>query len=72
MKTGFDCKVVHSESKSAWNVINSNLGGKYKIARVPYITSDDDNITTNNRLEALIHAKFICDRFNDYNKDILQ
>lgn len=70
MKTGFDCKVVHSEKNSAWNVVNSNLGGKYKIARVPYVTSDNDNNTTNNRLEALLHAQFICDRFNDYNKEI--
>ncbi len=26
-------KVVHSESKSAWNIINTIPGGKFKIAR---------------------------------------
>jgi hypothetical protein len=30
-------KVKHSLSKSAWNVIGTNIGGKYKIARVPYL-----------------------------------
>ena len=29
-------KVVHSQSKNAWNVVNTELGGKYKIARIPY------------------------------------
>ena len=38
----------HSESKLAWNVINSSFGEKYKIARCPYIQDDalsDDNNT---------------------------
>ena len=35
-------KVVHSQTKSAWNVIGTDLGGKYKIARVPYVTIDDE------------------------------
>ena len=34
------CKVVHSRTKAAWNVINDgDLGKKYKIARVPYEVS---------------------------------
>lgn len=28
-------KVVHSESKLAWNVVGTQCGRKYKIARVP-------------------------------------
>jgi len=30
-------KVVHSQSKSAWNVISTMAGMKNKIARVPYL-----------------------------------
>ncbi len=61
-------KVVHSETKSAWNVIGDTVGGKYKIARVPYVVAtDDEEITTRYRLEALEHANFISDSFNkDY------
>jgi len=29
--------VKHSESKNAWNVIGTQLAGKYKIARFPYL-----------------------------------
>lgn len=31
--------VKHSESKTAWNVIGTVLGGKYKVARCPYVKS---------------------------------
>lgn len=30
-------KVKHSESKDAWNIIGTNLGGRYKVARLPYL-----------------------------------
>ena len=30
-------KVVHSESKTAFNVVGTVLGGKHKIARCPYV-----------------------------------
>lgn len=30
-------RVMHSESKDAWNVVGTVLGGKYKIARCPYV-----------------------------------
>jgi len=36
-------KVKHSESKPAWNVIGTTLGGKHKIARVPYVVIMDDD-----------------------------
>lgn len=39
-------KVVHSQSKTAWNVIGEQLGGKYKIARIPYLVVDDSEILT--------------------------
>lgn len=58
-------KVVHSQSKTAWNVIGEQLGGKYKIARIPYLVVDDSEIlTTKNKHEALVHAQFISQCFN--------
>ena len=48
-----ETQVVHSQSKSAWNVIGTRLGGKYKIARVPYGCCDHEGITDRNREEAL-------------------
>lgn len=58
-------KVVHSESKSAWNVIGTGWGGKYKIARVPYLVCDHEIINTQRKNEALEHALFISDAFNN-------
>jgi hypothetical protein len=57
-------KVVHSQTKSAWNIIGKNLGGKYKIARVPYHVLDDEILSNRNRLEAFEHANFISNCFN--------
>lgn len=58
-------KVVHSESKTAWNVIGESLGGKYKIARIPYLVIKDLEITnTLRKAEALNHALFISKCFN--------
>lgn len=62
-------KVIHSESKPAWNVIGTKLGSKYKIARCPYIVSegtDDTTIKINLRekAEALVNAGFISWCFN--------
>jgi hypothetical protein len=60
-----ETKVVHSESKSAWNVIGTIPGGKYKIARIPYYAHEDSEIlTTKNKHEALEHAQFISECFN--------
>lgn len=62
-------KVVHSESKSAWNIIGTELGKKYKIARVPYQTVENDEILhTRNKAEALEHALFINRCFNNADK----
>ena len=56
-------QVVHSESKNAWNVIGTMLGGKFKLAKVPYILMErkDDNDSFNRamRREAEADAKLI-------------
>jgi hypothetical protein len=61
-------EVKHSESKNAWNVINTILGCKYKIARVPYVhIPDNDILTTRNKAEAMEHALFISRCFNYFD-----
>jgi len=57
-------KVVHSESKNAWNIIGTSLGAKYKIARIPYLITGNEIINTTEKSEALRHAKFISECFN--------
>lgn len=57
-------KVVHSESKKAWNVIGTSLGAKHKIARIPYLITGNEIIDTTEKSEALRHAKFISQCFN--------
>lgn len=57
-------KVVHSQSKDAWNVVGTGLSGKYKIARIPYVITGNDIIFTKNKAEALQHAEFISRCFN--------
>lgn len=62
-------KVKHSESKNAWNIIGTDSGGKYKIARVPYLVAEDSEIlTTLNKAEALEHAMFISHCFCNPDK----
>lgn len=58
-------KVIHSESKSAWNIIGTTLGAKHKIARVPYVVSVDNEVTEQQKLEAFNHAEFISFCFNN-------
>ena len=55
-----ECKVVHSESKSAWNVVGTVAGGKYKLARVLYNVDSrmSDELNMRERKEALEIAKF--------------
>lgn len=64
-------KVVHSKSKDAWNVVGCKPGGKYKIARVPYLLTRNEVINEINKSEALEHAEFISQCFNNSEK-ILQ
>jgi len=53
-------KVVHSQSKTSWNIVGEELGEKYKIARIPYNkikdsfdTSTREIINTREKSEAL-------------------
>ena len=57
-------RVLHSQTKSAWNIVGGELGGKYKIARVPYWVSDDQELSDRHRVEAYQHAEFISFCFN--------
>ena len=56
-------EVIHSESKDAWNITGTLAGGKYKLARVPYITMErtDTNSSFNRtvRREAEADAKLM-------------
>lgn len=61
-------KVVHSESKTAWNVIGTRIPGKFKIARVPYDICGNEIIDTRIKAEALHHAEFISFCFNNSEK----
>lgn len=59
-------KVKHSEKNNAWNIVGDMPGNKYKIARIPYLfIEDNDILTTRNKAEALEHAMFICFCFNN-------
>lgn len=61
-----EVKIKHSDSKNAWNIVGTKLGTKYKIARVPYLIIEGDEIMTEiQKSEALRHAKFICFCFNN-------
>lgn len=60
-----ETKVTHSDSKDAWNVVGTIPGCKYKIARVPYIRTGDSAGDSRNIMEALEHAEFISDCFNN-------
>lgn len=61
-------KVVHSLTKPAWNIVGDKLGGRYKIARVPYIAVEDPSVNAFNKQEALEHANFISQCFNNADK----
>ena len=61
-------KVSHSESKTAWNVIGTSLGRKYKIARIPYLVIEGSEVMSMiEKSEALKHAQFISFCFNNDN-----
>ena len=61
-------KIVHSRTKSAWNIQGDVAGGKFKIARVPYFTCEDEELTAKWRKESLEHAEFISYCFNNSDK----
>lgn len=61
-------RVIHSQTKAAWNVVGEKMGGKYKIARVPYVVVDNAVVSERNRIEAFEHAEFISYCFNNSDK----
>lgn len=65
-------RVVHSQTKSAWNIVGESLGGKYKIARVPYLVMDNQELSERQRVEAFEHATFISYCFNKSDEIIGQ
>jgi hypothetical protein len=65
-------KVIHSQSKNAYNVVSETLGTTYKVARCPYVVVDNVDIDTTlinmkNRLEAFDNAVFISFCFNHFD-----
>lgn len=58
-------KVVHSKTKAAWNIIGIKLGGKYKIARFPYLLTECEKLNDINKREAFNHAEFTSFCFNN-------
>ena len=60
-------KVVHSQSKNAWNIVGEELGGKYKIARIPYSQSGDEILDTRDKYEALKIATHLSESMKTFN-----
>jgi hypothetical protein len=60
-------KVVHSQSKLAWNIIGQELGGKYKIARIPYQQCDMEILNTKWKHEALEIALHLSRSMTTFN-----
>lgn len=56
--------VVHSGTKAEWKILNSALGQKHEIARVPYVPCEDEEANKTMRDEAYKDAKFISDALN--------
>jgi len=57
--------IKHSETKSAWNIIGTAGGEKYKLASVPYtVGTDNDVLDSRYRKEALDLAKSISKHLN--------
>ena len=53
-------KVKHSESKTAYNVIGTNPGLKYKVARCPYMAIPScDELNERDKEEAKANAQLI-------------
>lgn len=64
-------EIKHSESKSAWNIIGTKLGSKYKVARIPYVVIvGNKTLARNEKDEAFKIAKYLCFCFNN-SKEIL-
>ena len=53
-------RVVYSKKNFAWNVVGTQLGAKYKIARVPYLSSMD---------QAVFNGKHYCPECYSWDSD---
>lgn len=62
-------KVVHSKSKTAYNIIAVTIPAKFKIARIPYlVVENNEELSKKFKDEALCHANFIRYCFNNSNE----
>lgn len=52
-------KMKPSESKTAYNVVGTHLGGLYKIARCPWLKTEDTKFDERSASEALANANLI-------------
>lgn len=58
------CKIKHSESKSAWNVVGTMSGGRYKLARFPYSSCADNELTRQESRRAKANAELFANAFH--------
>jgi hypothetical protein len=71
MKTpNLKTKIVHSQSKPAWNIIGDVLGGPYKIARIPYVPTGNEELDSRTIKEAFELAEYISYCLNNPSKII--
>jgi len=63
-----DVEIKHSESKTAFNIVGTVLGGKYKIARFPYndFGKGLETVTDNDKAEANSNALLYLDAHNTF------
>lgn len=65
-------RVQHSQSKPAWNIVGTELGGRYKIARIPYVKLNEGKELEAEMTEALERAEFIAWCLNNAQNLILK
>lgn len=58
-------KVIHSNSKPSWYVVGTTLGCKHRIAEFHYLVTKDEATNTQLKHEALEHARFTSNCFNE-------
>lgn len=52
--------IKHSESKDAFNIVGTVVGGHYKIARIPYLVTESlIEVNRREKLEAQYNSKLI-------------
>lgn len=59
-------KVVHSQTKAAWNIVGTQPGQRHKIARLPYQTdASDADWVKRERKEQYEMAVFLAEQINN-------